>query len=368
MEMPKLQIGSLTAEIPIIQGGMGVGISLSGLASAVAENGGIGVISTVGIGMAEPDFHTNTRAANKRGLNKELKKSREQTDGIIGLNIMVALSDYEDLVDTAVDEDADVLFLGAGLPLRFSKNMPPERIRDVRTQFVPIVSSARAAQIIFKNWSKKFDHVPDGVVVEGPMAGGHLGFRKNQIDDPDYSLEKLVPEVISIIKPFEQQFGKSIPVIAAGGIFTGMDIHKYLEIGARGVQMGTRFVATDECDADIKFKEAFVNARINDLMIIESPVGLPGRAIRNAFLKDVESGIKKPFKCPWKCLKTCNFIDAPYCIADALLQAKVGELKNGFPFAGANAYRVKEIIPVKELMLNLQKEYDSLTEVHRKVA
>ena len=357
-KMPKLRIGDLEANLAIVQGGMGVGISLSGLASAVANEGGIGVIAATGIGWLEPDLGINFKEANKRALRKEIKKAREMTTGVIGVNIMVALSDSHDLVQVAVDEGADLVFLGAGLPLRNYKTSSLDRSRKATTKIVPIVSSARAAKIIFQYWGRHYNHVPDAVVVEGPLAGGHLGFKKEQIDDPDYALEKILLEVISIIKPYEQHFNKSIPVIAAGGIYTGADIHKFIQLGAQGVQMATRFVATHECDASIEFQEAYVKCKKEDLTIIDSPVGLPGRAIQNKFLEEVSSGVKKPFKCPWKCLKSCDFKKAPYCIAIALTNAKKGNLEKGFAFAGANAYRTDKISSVKDLIETLLEEYE----------
>ncbi len=361
--MPKLKIGELVADIPIIQGGMGVGISLAGLASAVAKLGAIGVIAAAGIGMLEPDFAINFKEANKRALRKEIRKAKEMTEGIIGVNIMVALSDFDELSLVAVEEGADLVFLGAGLPLKNPKTLPLDRLRKVSTKVVPIVSSARAAKIIFQYWARNYNHVPDAVVVEGPLAGGHLGFKKEQINDPDYKLEKILTEVISVMKPFEQQFNKSIPVIAAGGIYTGGDIYRIMKLGAAGVQMATRFVGTYECDADVRFKKAYIECKKEDLIIIDSPVGLPGRAIRNKFLDDVSAGIKKPFKCPWRCLKTCDFKNSPYCIALALTNAKKGNLDDGFAFAGANAYRVDKIISVKELIKTLMVEYERAASV-----
>jgi NAD(P)H-dependent flavin oxidoreductase YrpB (nitropropane dioxygenase family) len=356
-EMPKLKIGNIVAKFPIIQGGMGVGISLSGLAAAVANEGGIGVIAAAGIGMLEPDFAKNFTEANKRALQKEIRKAKKITQGIIGVNIMVALSDFYDMVKVAVQEGVDLVLLGAGLPLRNLKVLLPDKLKKVKTKVVPIVSSSRAAKIIFQYWQKNYNHVPDAVVVEGPLAGGHLGFKKEQINNPDFTLEKILPQVISTIKPFEQHFNKNIPIIAAGGIYSGADIYKYIQLGAQGVQMATRFVVTNECDASIKFKETYLKCQKEDLTIINSPVGLPGRAIKNRFLKEVSSGIKKPFKCPWKCLMTCNFKKEPYCIALALTNAQQGKLEDGFAFAGANAYRVDKIISVKELMTALSEEY-----------
>ena len=356
-KMPTLRIGTLEAGIPIVQGAMGVGISLSDLASAVANAGGIGVIATPGIGQFEPDWDTNAKDANKRALQKEIRKAKAKTSGIIGVNVMVALSDYNNLIQCSVDEGVNVLFLGAGLPLGLPDTLPPDRLSEIATKFVPIVSSARAAKLVFRAWQKRYNHVPDAVVVEGPLAGGHLGFKKEQIDDPDYALEKILPGVIAVVKPFEKQFNKSIPVIAAGGIYTGADIHRFMELGAQGVQMGTRFVATHECDASMEFKEAYLNCKKEDIVIIESPVGLPGRAIRDEFLDRVSSGVRETFRCSWKCLRSCNFKNVPYCIALALTNAKKGNLEEGFAFAGANAYRVDEIVSVKELFETLVEGY-----------
>jgi len=355
--MPALRIGDWEADIPIVQGGMGVGISLSGLASAVANAGGTGVIATAGIGQFEPDWDTNSRKADKRALQKEIRKAKDRTNGIIGVNVMVALSDFNELVQCAVEEEANLLFLGAGLPIRLPETLPLDKLGELPTKFVPIVSSAKAAKIIFRSWAKQFNHIPDALVVEGPLAGGHLGFKREEIGNSDYALEKILPEVISAIKPYEELFIKSVPVIAAGGIYTGADINKFMQLGAQGVQMGTRFVATYECDASQEFKDAYLNCKKEDIVIIDSPVGLPGRAIRDEFLERVSSGVKETFKCPWKCLKSCDFENVPYCIALALTNAKKGDIENGFAFAGANTYQVNKIISVKELTETLVGEY-----------
>jgi len=356
--IPRLRIGSLKVKVPIVQGGMGVGISLFGLASAVARAGAIGVIATAGIAMLEPDFRTNFKQATERALRNEIRRAKQITNGVIGVNIMAALTDFDDLVGISVDEKVDVIFVGAGLPLREPKTVPLYSSREIATEVVPIVSSARATKLIFQYWEKHYGRVPNAVVVEGPLAGGHLGFKKEHISNPDYALERIVPEVVSVTNSFEQRFDKPISVIAAGGIYTGADIHKFIRLGAQGVQMATRFVATYECDASIKFKEAYLRCKKEDLVIIDSPVGLPGRAIRNKYLQDVSNGGRKPFKCPWKCLITCDFKNTPYCIADALTNAKIGNLEEGFAFAGANAYRVDKIISVDELIDTLLEEYE----------
>lgn len=350
-----LNFGDLTANLPIIQGGMGVGISLSGLASAVANEGGVGVIAAASIGMFESDFATDFLKANVLALKKEIRKARQMTKGVLGVNIMVALTNFADMVKTAIDEGVDVIFSGAGLPL----NLPQYLKKNDRTKLVPIVSSPRAAAIITKRWAEKFNYVPDAFVVEGPLAGGHLGFNEQQLTDSDYNLENIIPKVIAEIKLCEEKYQKSIPVIAAGGIYSGADIKKFLELGASGVQMATRFVTTDECDAAPEFKEAYLNSEEEDLVIIKSPVGMLGRAIKNKFISDVAQGKNKPFKCPFHCIITCNYQKSPYCIALALINAQRGNLKQGFAFSGANAYRAKEIIPVKKLINTLVQEYKS---------
>jgi nitronate monooxygenase len=353
-ELKELKIGDLHIKLPIIQGGMGVGVSLAGLASAVANQGGVGTIAAAGIGMFEPDFSTNYLEANIRALKKEIRKARALADGIIGVNIMVALSNYADLAKAAIEEEIDIIFSGAGLPF----SLPSFLNKDSKTKLVPIVSSGRAAGIIAKKWLDKYNYLPDAVVVEGPKAGGHLGFKEENLIDPLYDLEKLIPEVIAALKPFEAKTNKCIPVIAAGGIYTGGDIHKFIEMGAAGVQMGSRFVSTVECDASLKFKQAYIDSNEQDMVIIKSPVGMPGRAIRNKFIDDINRGERKPFRCPHHCIITCDFKNAPYCIALALINAQKGLLDEGFAFAGANAYRAKEIIPVKELIKKIIEEYN----------
>jgi NAD(P)H-dependent flavin oxidoreductase YrpB (nitropropane dioxygenase family) len=352
--MPKLRIGNSVARLPIVQGGMGVGISLSGLASAVANEGGIGVIAANSIGMLDPDYYASHKDANVIALRKEIKKAKEMSSGIIGVNIMVAVHDFHALLKVAIEEKVDMVFLGAGLPL---KGIPVEDLRSAGVKVVPIVSSARAARLIFSSWLKRYKDIPDAVVVEGPKAGGHLGFKADQIDDPDFALEQILPDVIAEVKGYEDKFHRNIPVIAAGGVFTGTDIYDLFKLGASGVQMGTRFVATHECDADIRFKESYIACKEDDIEIIKSPVGMPGRAIKSRFLEDVSSGKKMKIKCAWKCLKSCDLKTARYCISLALDNARKGILDKGFAFAGSNAYRVDNIVSVKELLQELQSQY-----------
>jgi nitronate monooxygenase len=355
-KMPKMNIGSRTLPLPIIQGGMGVGISLSNLASAVAEQGGMGVIAANGIGMIEPDYYTDGRAANIRALRSEIRRARSRTSGLIGINIMVAANDFQQLLDVAIEEKVDALFLGAGLPI---KNIPVAKIRAAKVLVVPIVSSGRAAELIFKYWQKNYNDIPDAVVVEGPLAGGHLGFRAEKLQDADQALEVLVPQVIAALESFQNTFNKKIPVIAAGGIFSGDDILRFLQLGAQGVQMATRFVATDECDADIRFKEAYLKCTPEDIVIIKSPVGLPGRAIRNQFLDNAAAGVRNVKRCAWRCLEMCDIKHADYCISVALDNARQGLLDQGFAFCGANAHLVKEIVTVPSLFNSLKHEYEA---------
>lgn len=355
MSFPSLRIGDLTIPKAVIQGGMGVGISLSGLAAAVAAAGGFGVISAAGIGMYQPDFGTNYVAANNRALAGEIRKARAATTGALGVNIMVAMANFADLVRTAIKENVDAIFSGAGLPLDLPSYLP----EGSKTKLVPIVSSARAAIILCKKWLSRFGRTPDAFVVEGPMAGGHLGFKAEHIDDPNFILEKLISEVVEGVKPYTAPNGEPIPVIAAGGVYTGEDIHRFIKLGAAGVQMGTRFVATDECDADLAFKQTYVDAAKEDVVIIKSPVGMPGRAIHNTFLDQAALGEKTPSRCPYRCIHTCDYQKAPYCITLALANAKKGRFKHGFAFAGKNAWRIDRIMPVAELFRELVSQYEA---------
>jgi nitronate monooxygenase len=355
-KMPKMTIGNRIVPLPIIQGGMGVGISLANLASAVADQGGMGVIAANGIGMIEPDYYDDGRAANIKALRSEIRLARSKTSGLIGINIMVAANDFQQLLGVAIEEKVDALFMGAGLPIR---NIPVARIRAANVLVVPIVSSGRAAELIFKYWEKTYNDIPDAVVVEGPLAGGHLGFKAEKLQDADQALEVLVPQVIAVLVRFEETFRKKIPVIAAGGIFSGEDILRFLQLGAQGVQMATRFVVTEECDADIRFKEAYLKCRPEDIVIIKSPVGLPGRAIRNQFLDNAAAGVRNVNRCAWRCLDQCDIKHADYCISAALDNARQGLLDQGFAFCGANAHRVDKIIPVAELLESLKYEYEA---------
>ena len=349
--MNSFYIGNKNIRLPIVQGGMGVGVSLSGLASAVANEGGIGVISSAGLGLlyrqAPGDYLKNCIW----GLKEELRKAREKTQGVIGVNIMVALSNFADMVRTAITEKADIIFSGAGLPLDLPSYLTP----DSKTFLSPIVSSARAAKIICDKWLSNYDYLPDVIVVEGPKAGGHLGFKKEQIEDENHSLEHLIPEVVAIADQYSDK--KIIPVIAAGGISTGEDILRFLRLGAAGAQMASIFVPTEECDASLNFKQVYIDSLQKDTMIIQSPVGMPGRAFDGKFIRSVNTGNEKPKSCPYHCIKTCDYTKSPYCIIKALYNAAKGNMDRGYAFAGANAYLSDKISSVKEVITKLKDEY-----------
>lgn len=352
MKLPELTIGNIKALVPIIQGGMGIGVSLHKLAAAVAAEGGIGIISGAQPGFAEPDFIKNTLGANLRALKNEIRLAKEKCkNGIIGVNLMVATNGYAEYVKAAIEAKADLIISGAGLPLEL-----PKLTQGSDIKIAPIVSSAKAISVICKMWEKRYNATPDMVIVEGPEAGGHLGFSKNdELLNKPSALEQIVVEVKQALNTFESKYNKSIPVIAAGGIFDGKDIAKFLSLGASGVQMATRFVATDECDADENYKKAYVDAKKEDIQIVVSPVGMPGRAIRNKFIEKVEGGSQK-VKCLYNCLKPCDPKSTPYCISEALINAREGNIDDGLIFCGSNVYRIDKIVPVKELIHELVTE------------
>jgi len=265
---------------------------------------------------------------------------------------MVALSNYEALVRVAAKENADFIVSGAGMPLSL-----PEFTKGTPVKLIPIVSSLRGAELIIKTWKRRYNRLPDAIVVEGPMAGGHLGYRFEDLkSNTAINLESSVIDILKVVKTYESEFGIRIPVIAAGGIFDGNDIAKFLRLGASGVQMATRFVATFECSVPDEFKELYITARKEDVVIIDSPVGMPGRAIRTKFVDMVMLGEKMPFKCTYKCLRSCDPSAVSYCIAKALCNAVSGDLDNAVVFAGSNVGRVNKIVSVKELIDELVRE------------
>ncbi len=349
--LKELRIGDMVAKLPIIQGGMGVGVSLSRLAGAVAKEGGVGVISTAQIGFEEKNFELDQAEANLAAIRRHIKRAKELAcgNGMVGVNIMVALKHYRDHVKAAVAAGADVIISGAGLPM----DLPALVSEKVHTKIAPIVSSKRAANLILKMWSRKYDRTADFIVVEGPKAGGHLGFSNEQLCDMehiDYDAE--IKDIIDCTKTYEEKYHKHIPVIVAGGVFDHGDIEHMIGLGADGVQIASRFVATEECDASDAYKKAYIDASSSDVKIIQSPVGMPGRAIRNEFIKGLEKA-KKPISKCYNCLEKCNPAKVPYCITKALIAAVKGDLENGLIFCGANVGRIDRITTVHELMREL---------------
>ena len=346
MEIKPLVIGNLTAKVPVMQGGMGVGVSLSGLAGAVAAEGGIGILSAAQIGYRDADFDNDPIACNLRAIKTEVMKARELAKGgIIGINIMVATKRYEEYVKAAVEAGVDLIVSGAGLPMNL-----PELVQNAETKLVPIVSSVKSLHVIVKYWMKKYERLPDAVVIEGPLAGGHLGFTKEQLDDIDgLNYDEEVKSIIAKAKDIEKEFDVSMPVIMAGGIYTREDMEHYMEMGAAGVQMATRFVTTYECDADDAYKQSYIKAKKDDIVIVKSPVGMPGRAILNPFMQKAKQGNIPHGKCHL-CISTCKPAETPYCITDALVNAAKGNVDDALLFCGANAYRAEKLEHVKDIM------------------
>jgi NAD(P)H-dependent flavin oxidoreductase YrpB (nitropropane dioxygenase family) len=355
VKIKPLIIGDLVSKLPIIQGGMGIGVSLSNLASAVALEGGIGVISAAQIGFEEDDFGKNPFEANIRALKKHIELARKKApNGIIGVNIMVAMKNYEAYVMESLKSGIDLIISGAGLPTAL-----PKLAKGFKTKLAPIVSSPKAASVIFKLWDKHYQTSPDLVIVEGPAAGGHLGFTKEALlNEGQVDFEGDFKKIIEITKEYEHKYDKQIPVIAAGGVYTGYDIAKYLNMGAGGVQMATRFVATEECDAHINYKNAYINSKKENIQIVSSPVGMPGRAITNKFIDKVSVEKEKVTKC-YSCISHCNPAETPYCITKALINAVKGNVEDSLLFCGENAYRVDKIVTVKELMNELKTELEN---------
>ncbi len=345
--LPDLVIGDLVINPPIIQGGMGVRVSSSRLVAAVANEGALGIIASVGLGEELPDTTPGYVNRAEFGLRQAIQNARKNTRNPFGVNIMCALTNYDNLAQVSCDEGVAAIISGAGLPLRL-----PTLISDRHVKLIPIVSSARAANLIIKTWQKRHSRLPDALVVEGPLAGGHLGFSFEQVEDLEaFRLERLVTEVIEVAR----QYG-GIPVVAAGGVFDGNDVARFLRLGAAGVQMATRFVCTHECDASDAYKQAFVKCRKEDIVVIHSPVGLPARVIRNDFVDRYLRGERVTFGCPYHCLSTCEPAAARYCIAQALVASYRGDMDHGYAMCGANAWRCNKIVSVHELVQEVVQE------------
>lgn len=345
-----MKIGDLELRKPIIQGGMGIGISLGRLAGNVAKEGGMGIISAAQIGFKEKDFANNPKEANLRAIEKEYQKAREiSPDGVIGFNIMVAMRHYEEYVRTIVNTGADIIVSGAGLPTEL-----PELVKGSSTKIAPIVSTEKSVKVILRYWDKKYKRTADMIVIEGPKAGGHLGFERDQIGKFDREAYKEeVARILQVIKEYERKYEVKIPVALAGGITTAEDVKMAFALGVDAVQVASRFVTTEECDADIRFKQSYLGAKKEDIIIVQSPVGMPGRALLNPFMKKIMNGEKQPpVKC-FGCLKNCDPKEIPYCITQVLIHAAEGNVDEGLLFCGANIWRTEKIETVKEVIDSL---------------
>lgn len=346
MKQKPLIIGDMVAKVPVIQGGMGVGVSLSGLAGAVAAGGGVGIISTAQIGYRDPEWLTHPVETNLKAIGEEIKKAREIAgDGIIGVNIMVATKGYADYVKAAVKAGADLVISGAGLPIQL-----PEFVEGSNTKIAPIVSTVKSASVILKMWTRKYKRLPDLVVIEGPKAGGHLGFSLEQLEQftPD-KYEEEIKGIIALVQEYAAKENTHIPVVVAGGIYDKADMDHVMSLGADGVQVGTRFVTTYECDASEAYKQTYIDCKEEEIQIVKSPVGMPGRAIHNAFLDDPKERAGLKGRC-FHCLEHCNPAEIPYCITRALVNAAKGDTDNALLFCGSNAWKATKLEHVSDIM------------------
>lgn len=354
--MGLLKIKDMILDVPIIQGGMGIGVSLGGLAGAVMKQGGMGTISAANPGFRKATFHKKTLFSNLEALAEEFAKARAiaKGKGMLAVNIMVKGTNYAVLVKQAVAHKVDAIISGAGLPLEL-----PKLVKGSNVAIAPIVSSAKAIQVICRSWERKHGVAPDFVVVEGPDAGGHLGFSKEELETKTHKdLKTILKEVIEVIKPYAEKIGRKIPVFAAGGIFTGTDIADCVKAGADGVQMGTRFIGTHECDADDMFKARFLEATADDIILTKSPAGLPGRALKTSLTTTLETTDRVAPKWCIDCLEPCIPKTTVYCISEALINAANGELEeHALVFTGINGHRINQLVSVKAVMDELMHEY-----------
>lgn len=349
MKYEPLVIGNLIAKKPIVQGGMGVGVSLSSLAGAVAKEGGIGVISTAQIGYRESDYEQNPLEANLRAVASEIKKAKEIAEGgVVGVNIMYATRYYEKYVEAACKAGVDLIITGAGLPAEL-----PKLVEGYDVKIAPIVSSVKSANVILKMWDRKYNRTADMVVIEGPKAGGHLGFKPEEVEsitDADYKKE--ITGIMEAVDVYGEKYNCHIPIVVAGGVSDAKKVREMMELGADGVQVASRFVTTYECDASQEFKNAYLNAKKEDIVIVKSPVGMPGRAINNKFMEETKNGMKPITKC-YQCIKGCQAKDIPYCITKALVNSVKGNTENGLVFCGADTWKQNKMQSVKEVLQEL---------------
>ncbi len=349
--MNNIKIKGMKISLPIVQGGMGIGVSLNSLASAVINEGGIGTISAAQIGYKNEAFYENFKSsyqANLEALKQEITKVRENSSGFLAVNIMTVARQYDQLAKVAVENNVDAIVSGAGIPFDL-----PKYVKGTKTAAIPIIANSRVLKVIIKKWQKNYDYLPDAVIIEGPLAGGHLGVKKS---DMDKEVETLMQR-LNGVKDYMDANKLSFPVIVAGGIFTASDVREFIDAGADMVQLGTRFIATHECDAHINFKTNLVNAKKEDMITVTSPVGYPARAIVSPMTQKLVQGNLPIEKC-LGCVIPCQgkVATTPYCITDHLIKGVCGDLENGLFFTGANGYRVDKIVSVHELVQELLME------------
>lgn len=353
-----MKLGNRELALPLIQGGMGVGVSMGGLAGAVAAEGAMGTLSTADAGWNEPDFAAHPQQANLRALHREVQRAKRLAAGagLVAVNAMVATRQYADSVRTALEAGADAIVSGAGLPLEL-----PALAEGFEALLAPIVSGPRAAQLICRTWAKRYGRVPDFVVLEGCQAGGHLGFEEaDLLSGRCTPLSRLIPEVLAALRPFEEKFGRAIPLFCAGGVATGAEMARCTRLGAAGAQLATRFIATEECDAGQGYKDVLLAARPEDLRIIHSPVGMPGRAVNSPLVQRLAAGMRQPPAHCSGCIKSCRPAETPFCITHALIEAVKGNWEEGLFFSGSRVDLVDRMRTVPDLIDELMKEWRAL--------
>lgn len=353
-----MKLGNHELALPLIQGGMGVGVSMGGLAGAVAAEGAMGTLSTADAGWNEPDFAAHPQQANLRALHREVQRAKRLAAGagLVAVNAMVATRQYADSVRTALEAGADAIVSGAGLPLEL-----PALAEGFEALLAPIVSGPRAAQLICRTWAKRYGRVPDFVVLEGCQAGGHLGFEEaDLLSGRCTPLSRLIPEVLAALRPFEEKFGRAIPLFCAGGVATGAEMARCTRLGAAGAQLATRFIATEECDAGQGYKDVLLAARPEDLRIIHSPVGMPGRAVNSPLVQRLAAGMRQPPAHCSGCIKSCRPAETPFCITHALIEAVKGNWEEGLFFSGSRVDLVDRMRTVPDLIDELIKEWRAL--------
>ena len=355
--MQTITIRNKNLQVPIIQGGMGVGISLGNLAGHVAQCGGMGVISTAHSGYRCDSFWQNFLEDNLSELRSEIGKAKKIAgdNGMIGVNVMVALHHYDEMVKAAIEGGADAIISGAGIPMEL-----PAIVGDSDIAIAPIVSSGKSARVICQAWKKRHDRLPDFIVIEGSEAGGHLGFSAEELEERTAQpLEEIFKEVQQVVSVFEEKHEVQIPIFVAGGVYSGSDVKKFTDIGAAGAQIATRFITTHECDATLAYKQRYLGVNPEDIVIVKSPVGMPGRALRSPLVERVQQGEKAQINRCLVCLRPCNPKEVDYCITTALTEAAKGNWEEGLFFCGSNGHRMKEIVHVKEVIEEIQREYES---------